>query len=203
MEDDELRKNNYSKWWLKHDDARLAKRKQEAEEEERERREMKEQEKQEEDDADFWNHEDGEEDEEEESSQTYLAGVRMEQIKTVDETDRIGRRYDLDGDLIPEPEPDFWTTGEVKDLPPQMEEERRIRVDRTRRKRDRRERERRDQEVAKAWIEDEDVEMTIDEGGELDIENADGGQEDEDVEMKVHGNESDATDPDMWLRRSR
>lgn len=164
---------------------------------------MEEQEKQEEDDAGFWNYEDDEEDEEEESFQTYLAGVRMEQIKRVGETDRIGRRYDLDGDLIPEPEPDFWTTGEVKDVPPQTEEERRIQVDRSQRTRDRRESERRGREAAKVWVEDEDVEMTIDEGGELDTENGDAGQEDGDVEMHVQENEPDARDPDMWLRRSR
>ena len=195
-----MRKNNYSKWWLKHDDATLARKKQEAEEEERERREMEEQEEQEEDDADFWSYEDDEEDGEEESPQTYLAGVRMEQIKRVGETDRIGRRYDLDGDLIPEPEPDFWTTGEIKDVPPQTEEEKRIRVDRSQCTRDRREKERRDREAAKDLVEDEDLDMTVDESEELDTENADAGQEDE---VDVEENEPNARDSDMWLRRSR
>ena len=197
-----MRKNNYAKWWLKHDDATLEKKKQEAEEEERKRLEMEEQEKQEDDDADFWNYEDDEE-EEEESSQTYLAGVRMEQIKSVNETDRIGRRYDLDGDLIPEPEPNFWTTGEVKDVPPQTDEERRIRLDRSQRTRDRREKERRDREAAKDLVEEDDLEMTIDEGGEPDTEGDDADQDDEDVEIHVEEKEPNARDSDIWLRRSR
>lgn len=64
------------------------------------------------------------------------------------------------------------------------------------------EKERRDREAAKALLKDEDVEMTIDEGGELDTEKGDGGQDDEDVETGVDKNEP-AQDPDMWLRRFR
>lgn len=137
-EDDELRKSDYWKWSLKHLDARREKEKQEPERWDREISEKEVKEEDDEDDED--NEEDDEDDEEERDLKTPLARVRMEQILNAGETDRLGRRYDADGDLIPEPEPDFWTTGEVEDVPPQREEERRIRLERSQRTGDRRKR---------------------------------------------------------------
>ena len=204
-EDDELRKSDYWKWSLKHLDARREKEKEEQEDQEEDDGDggLNEEDEKDDDEEDGEDEEDEEDEEEDWESETYLAAVRMKQIRETGETDRLGRRHDLDGDLIPEPELDFWTTVEGKDVLPQTEEEKGSRVDRSQRtRRDRKDKERRDRKAEKVWV-NEYLELNIDERRELDTEDGDARQEEVNVEVEDDENEPGAGDCDMRLRRSQ